>query len=118
MDVPAGLKMLARTGTDQHRLQDMQEVQQIKDKLARDGCHNMGSAFYEGQNGPTSMMNLLSKACMHPEDMEWKPGARKYPRASDIPEWCEAGEQHFPFLMKNPYPKAKKKKGKKGKKKK
>ena len=82
----------------------MDEVQQIKDKLAREGCHGMSSTFYEGQTGPTSMMAMLSKACMLPEDMEWLPGTRKYPRPGDD-------------LMINPYPKVKKKKGKKGKKK-
>ena len=65
----------------------------------------MNSAFSEATTGPTSMMELLSKACMMPEDMEWAPGGRKYPRPGDD-------------LMINPYPKVKKKKkGKKGKKK-
>lgn len=56
MDVPKGLKMLARTGTEQYQLQDIQEITQIKDKLAKDGCHNMTSAFYEPTPGPNSMI--------------------------------------------------------------
>jgi len=37
-DVPSGLQVLARTGTGQARLENMIEMHQIKEKLARDGC--------------------------------------------------------------------------------
>jgi hypothetical protein len=39
MQVPEGLKMLARTATEQHRMHQMLECVQIKDRLARDGCN-------------------------------------------------------------------------------
>ena len=83
--------MLARTGQDQARIENMVEMQQINEKLASAGC-------------PMSM-TVLQKAVMMPEDCEWQPGDRHYPTPG-------AG------LMINPFPKAKKKKkGKKGKKK-
>lgn len=81
--------MLARTATEQARLETMVEIEQIKEKLARAGC-------------PMSM-TTLQRAVMVPEDLEWKPGERKYPHAGH-------------GLMVNPFPKPKKKK--KGKKKK
>lgn len=89
MQVPEGLKMLARTGTEQHRLEQMQECVMIKDRLARDGCH--------------LPMTVLERAIMMPSDCEWKPQVREYPHAGT-------------GLMVNPEPKPKKKK--KGKKKK
>ena len=91
MEVPEGLTMLARTGTEQHALETMMECQSIKNKLAQDRC--------------LTSMAVLERAMMMPDDIEWKPGERKYPD-------CGYG------LMVNPFPKPKKKKkGKKGKKK-
>ena len=89
MQVPEGLRMLARTGTEQCRLETMTECEKIKMKLATDGC-------------PMSMA-VLERAVMIPEDVEWLPGKREYPNAGQ-------------GLMVNPFPKPKKKK--KGKKKK
>ena len=88
MQVPDGLQRLARTGTEQLRLEEMVEIQLVKDKLARDGC-------------PMSM-TTLQRAVTRPEEIEWLPGERKYPNPGES-------------LMKNPFPKPKKKK--KGKKK-
>jgi len=86
-----GMQLMPRTGTEQHRHQGMVECQNIKDKLARDGC-------------PMSMA-VLQRAVMMPEDMEWMPKERIYPGPGN-------------GLMVNPFPKPKKKKkGKKGKKK-
>jgi len=83
------LLMMPRTGTEQHRLEIMVECEQIKEKLARDGC-------------PMSM-GVLERAMMIPEELEWLPKERKFP---------DPGYN----LMVNPFPKPKKKK--KGKKKK
>ena len=67
----------------------MVECEQIKDKLARDGC--------------LIEMGVLEKAVMIAEDFDWKPKIRTYPHAGT-------------GLMINPFPKpAKKKKGKKKK---
>jgi len=88
--VPEKMKeMLARTHTEQTRLQTMVEMQQINEKLSRDGF-------------PISM-TTLNRAMMVPEEIEWKPAERVYP---------DPGYG----LMINPFPKPKKKK--KGKKKK
>ena len=83
--------MLARTGTEQARLDNLAEMTKIKEKLSRDGC-------------PISM-TVLQRAVMIPEDIEQNPEDKIYP---------DAGQN----LMINPFPKPKKKKkGKKGKKK-
>ena len=89
MQVPEGLKMLARTNTEQHRMEQMMECVQIKDRLAREGC--------------AVPITVLARAIMMPEDCEWYPQVRQYPHAGE-------------GLMVNPDPKPKKKK--KGKKKK
>ena len=65
-------------------------MDQIKDRLAKDGCH--------------INMNVLRRAMQIPEDIEWQPGTREYPDPTQ-------------GLMANPFPKKKKEKGKKGKKK-
>jgi len=54
-----GLLMLPRTGTEHFRLETMIECEQIKEKLARDGC--------------TMNMGVLERAMMIPEDLEWQP---------------------------------------------
>jgi hypothetical protein len=80
--------MLARTATTQTRLKSMEEVQRLSDKLARDGV-------------PVSV-NVLKRAMLVPDEQEIKPGTREYPDPGLL-------------LMVNPFPKAKKKKGKKKK---
>jgi len=57
--------MLARTATEQSRLETMVEIQQIKEKLAKDGK-------------PVSMTQLQN-ALMIPEDIECKPSMKMYP---------------------------------------
>ena len=90
MDLPADLKPLQRTFSNQTRIEGFLECRRIKDKLAKDGC--------------LVSMNTLERAVMVPSDMEFVPGEKKYPD-------CGAG------LMENPFPKPKKKgKKKKGKK--
>lgn len=84
------MQLVARTATEQARLETMQEIVQIKNKLAKEGV-------------PMSM-TVLQKAMMIPEDIERRPFEKKYPDPVE-------------GLMVNPFPKAKKKKGKKGKKK-
>jgi hypothetical protein len=87
---PGGLGLISRSGNDGHRLEQINEIETIKERLARDHC-------------PQSMVTL-QRAILIPEDCEYVPGERKYPGIS-------AG------LMVNPFPKKKKKKGKKKKKK-
>jgi len=59
MDVPEGLTLLARTATEMHRMEQLQECHTIKDRLARDGCN--------------LKMTVLEKAIMMPSDCEWYP---------------------------------------------
>lgn len=49
-------------------------------------------------------MVTLQRAILMPEEIEYKPGERKYPKPGEL-------------LLPNPFPKKKKKKGKKKKKK-
>mmetsp|Transcript_6749 Transcript_6749/g.11324 ORF Transcript_6749/g.11324 Transcript_6749/m.11324 type:complete len:82 (+) Transcript_6749:1681-1926(+) len=81
--------MLARTNTEQVRLETMMEMQQINQKLAKEGL-------------PINM-SVLRRAMMIPDENEVKPENKQYP---------DPGSN----LMVNPFPKPKKKK--KGKKKK
>jgi hypothetical protein len=53
-------------------------------------------------------MGALKRAMMVPDDVQPKPGAREFPER----EYPDPGV----LLMPNPFPKPKKKKGKKGKK--
>jgi len=87
--VPEGLNMLPRTGTEQHALEAVQECEQIKDRLAREGC--------------TTSMAVLQRAILMSDDIEQLPGQRQYPKAGE-------------GLMINPFPKPKKSKKKKKKK--
>ncbi|CDW84410.1 UNKNOWN [Stylonychia lemnae] len=91
--VPPGLQALSRGAIDGYRLEQVSEIESIKERLARDGF-------------PQSMV-VLQRAILMPTDVEYVPGQRKYPSPGDA-------------LMINPFPKKKKKKGKKkkGKKKK
>ena len=82
------MQLVARTATEEARLETMQEIVAIKNKLAKEGV-------------PMNM-TVLQKAMMIPEDIERRPFEKRYPDAVES-------------LMVNPYPKAKKKK--KGKKK-
>lgn len=52
--------MMARTGQDQSRLQNIVEMQKIKETLASKNC--------------TISMGVLERAVMVPEDCEWIPG--------------------------------------------
>jgi hypothetical protein len=80
-----------RTMADSLRQDQIREIEAIKDRLARDNCQ-------------LSILTL-QKAILMPEDMQFTPGSRLYPKI----EQC---------LMPNPFPKKKKKgKKKKGKKK-
>ena len=82
---------MPRTNTELSRLEQFEECQRIKEKLARDGYQ--------------ISMSTLEKAIVLPSEQEWMAKDRKYPSPGD-------------FLMVNPFPRAKKKKkGKKGKKK-
>ena len=81
--------MMHRTRTAQSRLETMQEVRQINQRLQKDGT--------------PVQVEVLRKAMMIPDDVEIKPSEREYPDPGLL-------------LMVNPFPKAKKKK--KGKKKK
>lgn len=84
------MQKISRGGIDGYRLEQINEIESIKERLARDHC-------------PQSMVTL-QRAILMPSDIEYEPGKRVYPSPS-------VG------LMINPFPKKKKKK-KKGKKKK
>jgi hypothetical protein len=86
-----GLNMISRTAMDGYRLEQVNEIESIKERLARDHC-------------PQSMVTL-QRAVLMPAEVEYRPGERVYPTPA-------LG------LMVNPFPKKKKKKGKKKKKKK
>jgi hypothetical protein len=58
--------------------------------------------------GAPLSMGALKRAMMVPDDVQPKPGAREFPER----EYPDPGV----LLMPNPFPKPKKKKGKKGKK--
>ena len=88
--VPSDLNLLSRGAIHDYRKDQIQEVESIKEKLIKDNC-------------PQSILTL-QKAILLPEDLEFKPGERKYPTIKGS-------------LMENPFPKKKKKKGKKKKKK-
>eukprot|EP00347_Sterkiella_histriomuscorum_P008883 403343381 len=89
--VPKELQPISRGAIDGFRLEQVNEIESIKERLARDNC-------------PQSV-GILQRAILMPEDVEYQPGLRKYPTPGDA-------------LMINPFPKKKKKKGKKkGKKK-
>ena len=88
-ELPPSLQMLARTGVEQARAENMAEIMQIKEKLAGNGVH--------------VSMGVLQRAIMIPELEQCKPSEKQYPDAGAM-------------LMANPFPKPKKKK--KGKKKK
>jgi hypothetical protein len=83
------LNLLSRGQVDGYRLEQIKEIESIKDRLARDHC-------------PQSMVTL-QRAVLIPEEVEYNAGERKYPGSGF-------------GLMANPFPKKKKKK--KGKKKK
>eukprot|EP00347_Sterkiella_histriomuscorum_P017546 403348926 len=89
--VPKGLGLLSRAAVDGYRLQQMNEIELIKEKLARDNC--------------PQDITTIERAVLLPSDIDKVPGERPYPTP-------EIG------LMMNPFPKvkAKKKKKKKGKK--
>ena len=59
------LQMLPRTAAGQARLESMIEIQQIKDRLAKDGC-------------PMNV-KVLQTAIMIPDILECVPGEKKYP---------------------------------------
>jgi hypothetical protein len=86
---PAGLGLLSRCGTDGYRIEQMKEIEAIKERLARDHC-------------PQNVVTL-QRAVLIPEDCQYVPGQRKYPSTMSQ-------------LMANPFPKKKKKGKKKGKK--
>ena len=77
-----------RTPAESYRQDQLREIESIKDRLASDNCQ-------------LSMLTL-HKAILMPDDFEYVPGQRHYPKI----EQC---------LMPNPFPR-KKKKGKKKKK--
>ena len=91
--MPEGLEMLVRTGQEQVRIQNMQEIQAIQERLIRD--KELGEKVIP--------VAVLERAIMMPEEIESFAGQKKYP---------DPGLG----LMVNPFPKPKKKK--KGKKKK
>lgn len=86
---PSSLSVPTRTMAESLRQEQISEIEAIKDRLAKDNC-------------PLSILTL-QKAILMPEDLEYKPGVRVYPKI----EQC---------LMPNPFPKKKKKKGSKKKK--
>lgn len=91
--IPEGCNMLVRTAQEQIRLQNMMEIQAIQERLIRD--KELGAKVIP--------VAVLERAIMMPDEIEIKPGEKKYP---------DPGVG----LMANPFPKPKKKK--KGKKKK
>ncbi len=86
---PPGLEVINRGAMDGYRLEQIRELETIKQRLAKDNC-------------PQNMMTL-QRAILMPELVEFQPNLRKYPTP-------------LTNLMVNPFPKVKKKK--KGKKKK
>jgi len=84
------LQKISRAAIDGYRLEQISEIESIKEKLAKDNC-------------PQSMVTL-QRAILMPADCEYEPGKRLYPTP-------------MMGLMVNPFPKKKKKKGKKKKKK-
>lgn len=105
---PSNLQALPRTSTALSRLETMQEMQQINDRLAKDGSQ--------------IKMATLQRAMLVPDDIEVD-----YTKLDDIkrdakgqPDGDPEYTAHYPdpgvLLMENPFPKVKK--GKKKKKKK
>jgi hypothetical protein len=86
---PATLRVPFRTDNEGYRQQQLLEIEAIKNRLAQDNC--------------LVDITTLQKAIIMPDEFEYKPGERMYPKIEEC-------------LMPNPFPK-KKKKGKKGKKK-
>ena len=86
---PSALSLPARTMAESLRQEQLSEIEAIKDRLAKDNC--------------SLSILTLQKAILMPEDLEYKPGVRVYPKI----EQC---------LMPNTFPKKKKKKGSKKKK--
>ena len=84
-------EMITKDDKDQYRQEQMLDVYNIKERLARDGC--------------AANLKTIKKALLVPDEPLRVPGEFKYP---------DAGVN----LMKNPWPKKKKGKKKKGKKKK
>jgi hypothetical protein len=83
--------MITKDDKDQYRQEQMLDVYNIKERLARDGC--------------AANLKTIKKALLVPDEPLRVPGEFKYP---------DAGVN----LMKNPWPKRKRGKKKKGKKKK
>ena len=86
---PEGINLVSRGGVDGYRQEQANEIESIKERLAKDNYH--------------MSMVTLQRAILMPEFTDYVPGERKYPRP-------DTG------LMVNPVPKKKKKKGKKKKK--
>jgi len=105
MKLPSDLSMLPRTSTQQHRLEQMSECVEIKNRLAKDNIN--------------VDIKTLERACVIPSDVEIKPLDREL--AVEIDRYGDGKHKKlYPYaavgLMENLNKKKKKKK--KGKKRK